>query len=59
MQRNGVAKKRGHAQQPLGKRRTAGWLVCNRCGLLLLKNKPSRKEWERGCNADRDKEQVS
>lgn len=46
--------KRGHRPYPMGKRRTAHWQVCNRCGLVLLKNKASQKAWA----ADRDKEQL-
>ena len=49
---------RGHKPVPLGKRRTANYTVCNRCGLLLLNNRVSKKAWARGCDADQDKEQV-
>lgn len=50
--------KRGHKPVPLGRGRTSHWTVCNRCGLVLLRNRASQKAWARGCDADNDKEQV-
>lgn len=45
-----MAKYEYEAHEPVKKYRSIPWLVCKWCGLMYLRNEPTRKAIKLGCN---------